>query len=146
MADLTDLTGVVPPVQLIELDDAPFSVTYTFPAKDFGAGDFTESFETPVGFRGLVRAISLFDVTEVFSTTTTQARINLGVPSGDADAYAYTGGLGALQVAASDSPVVTHGVTRIIPANSEVTFQGIAPTGGTPTGIATVAITVQYFL
>lgn len=145
MGDLTDLTGVIPPVQLVELQDVPFCVTYTFPAKDFGAGTFTESFETPPGFRGIIRSVALTDVTEAFTAVTTQAYVNLGVPSGDVDAYAYTAGLGTLAINGSDSPALTLGVTPTIEPNSEVWLQGVAPTGGTPAGIGTVSVTVLYF-
>lgn len=128
-----------------DLDDAPFTATYTFPAKDFGAGNWTEIVETPARYRGVVKAVTLYDVTEVFSTTTTEASVNVGTAS-DADEFAYTGDLGALAADASDCPALTDGATKLIAPSTSLQVQGIAPTGGTPTGIATVAVTVLYFL
>ena len=132
------------PSSRIELDDAPFVVTYTFPAKDYGAATWTEVIETPAGFRGKVRAISIYDVTEAFTDDTTEARVDVGI-SGDIDAYVTSADLGTLGIAAADSPALTEGATNIIPANNTVHVTGTAPTGGTPAGIATTAVTIQYF-
>ena len=65
----------------------PFVVTYTLPAKDYGAATFTEVIESPAGFRGKVRAISIYNVTEAFTATTTRAYCYVGI-SGDTDAFA----------------------------------------------------------
>jgi len=132
------------PSSRIEIDDAPFVVTYTFPAKDFGAATWTEVIETPPGFRGKVRAVTLYDVTEAFTDDTTEARVDVGI-SGDIDAYVTSADLGTLAIAASDCPALTDGATRIIPANNTVHVTGTAPTGGTPAGIATTAVTIMYF-
>lgn len=133
------------PTAYLEIDDAPFDVTYTFPAKDFGAGaNWTEVIETPAGFRGKVRAITLYDVTEIFNEPTTPAYVYVGI-SGDTDAYCTSASLGALAADASDSPALTAGATLIIPANNTVHVTGVAVTGTSPTGIATVAVTIMYF-
>jgi len=142
--NLTHMTGVVTPGQLRDLEDAPFDVTYIFPAKDFGAADFVEDIQTPPGFRGKVRAISLYDVTETFNAVTTPARVDIG-SGGDDNAYAISASLGLLASGAALTPALTNGVTHIIPANSQVEVAGVAPTGGVETGIATVAVTIQYF-
>jgi len=136
-------TGTTPTAYL-EIDDAPFVVTYTFPAKDFGAATWTEVIETPAGFRGKVRAISLYDCTEAFTDDTTEARVDVGI-SGDIDAYVTSADLGTLAIAAADAPALTDGATLIIPANNTVHVTGTAPTGGTPAGIATTAVTILYF-
>lgn len=143
MGDLTDLTGAIPPVQLVELDDAPFSVTYVLPLTDYGAG-FTEVIETPPGFRGIVRAISLYNVTELFTAVTTPAYCYVGI-SGDTDAFCTSASLGTLAVDAADSPALTKGATHVIQPNTTVHVTGVAPTGGTPAGIATTAVTIQFF-
>lgn len=132
------------PTAYLEIDDAPFDVTYTFPAKDFGAATWTEVIESPPGFRGKVRAVSIYDVTEAFTDDTTESRVDVGI-SGDIDAFATSADLGTLGIAASDSPALTGGATLIIPANTTVHVTGTAPTGGTPAGIATVAVTIMYF-
>lgn len=145
MGNLTDLVDAIPPLILSELEGAPFDVTYVFPAKDFGAAaNWTEVIESPPGFRGMVRAISLYDVTEVFNAPTTPAYVYVGI-SGDIDAYALSASLGTLAAAASDSPALTHGATRYIQANTTIHVTGVGITGALPTGIATVAVTIQYF-
>ncbi len=142
--NLTDLIDAIPPVHLQKLEDAPFDVTYIFPAKDFGAATWTEIIETPPGFRGKVRAITLYDVTETFNAVTTPANVQVGI-NGDTDAFAIGASLGLLASAASDSSVLTDGATHIIQPSTTVHVTGIAPTGGTETGIATTAVTIQYF-
>jgi len=145
MGNLTDLVEPIPPLILPELENAPFDVTYVFPTKDFGAeSDWTEVIESPPGFRGQVRAITLYDVTEVFNAPTTASYVYVGL-SGDTDAFCTSASLGTLAADASDSPALTHGATRYIQANATIHVTGINATGTTPTGIATVAVTIQYF-
>jgi len=142
--NLTDLVGAVHPIHLRELEDAPFDITYIFPLKDFGAATWTEVIESPPGFRGKVRAITVYDVTEIFNADTTPANVQVGI-SGDTDAFAIGASLGLLGVAASDSSALTDGATHIIEPSTTIHVTGIAPTGGTETGIATTAVTIQYF-
>ena len=145
MGNLTDLVEPIPPLILSELESAPFDVTYVFPAKDFAAGaNWTEVIESPPGFRGTVRAVTLYDVTEVFNAPTTAAYVYVGI-TGDTDAFVTSASLGALAANASDSPALTNGATRFIPANTTIHVTGVAVTGTSPTGIATVAVTIQYF-
>ena len=145
MGNLTDLVDAVVPTHLSELEDAPFDVTYVFPAKDFAAGaNWTESIESPPGFRGQVRAISLYDVTEIFNEPTTPAYVYVGI-SGDIDAYALSASLGALALNGSDSPVITFGTTRYIQSSTTIHVTGVGNTGAGLTGIATTAVTIQYF-
>lgn len=136
-------TGTTPAAR-VDIDDVPFVVTYTFPAKDFGAATWTEVIESPPGFRGKVRAVTLYDCTEAFTDDTTEARVDVGI-TGDINAFVTSADLGVLAIAASDCPALTDGATRIIPANTTVHVTGTAPTGGTPAGIATTAVTIQYF-
>ena len=145
MGNLTDLIDSIPPVHVRKLEDAPFSVTYVFPAKDFGAGsNWTEVIESPPGFRGVVRAVTMYDVTEIFNEPTTPAYVYVGL-SGDIDAFALSASLGALAADASDSPALTDGATHVIQANATIHVTGVAVTGVSPTGIATTAVTIQYF-
>ena len=133
------------PTKYLEIDDAPFDVTYVFPAKDFGAGaNWTEVIESPPGYRGVVRAVTLYDVTEVFNAPTTPAYVYVGI-SGDTDAFALSASLGTLAANASDSPALTNGATRYIPSNTTIHVTGVGVTGTSPTGIATTAVTIQYF-
>ena len=144
MPSIASISGEIRIGEYKDLYKVPFAVTYVFEAQDFGAGDWTQLIETPPGYYGFLKTIDLYNVTEIFSTTTTEAKVNVGT-AGDADAYGSSPDLGALAVDAADSPTITYGVTQIIPANSSVQVQGIAPTGGTPTGIATTAVTIIYF-
>ena len=148
MADLTDITDVIPPVQLNKLENTPFEITYVLPGVEDGGGDygagFTEVIETPAGFRGVVKAITLYNVIELFTAVTTPAYCYVGI-SGDTDAFAMSAGLGTLAVDAADCPALTKGATYIIPAGTTVHVTGVAPTGGTPAGIATTGVTIQFF-
>lgn len=142
--DLSDLTGQIPPAQLQELEDTPFYVTYTFPAIDIGAGNVANVLASPAGFRGKVRNISVYDVTEAFTATTLAAHVDVGV-SGDLDAFCVSASLGTTGIAASICPALTDGATHIIQPGTSIYVTAYAPTGGVPAGIATVAVTIQYF-
>jgi len=131
------------PTAYLEIDNAPFNITYVLPAVDYGSG-FTEVIETPAGFRGKVRAVSLYNVTEQFTAVTTPAYCYVGI-SGDTDAFCTSASLGVLDADEADNPALTDGATLIIPANTTVHVTGVAPTGGTPAGIATTAVTIQFF-
>jgi len=121
---------------------ASYSVTYVFPAKNWDT-EWTEVINTPAAKRGRVIAATLYDVTEQFVDTTTDARVDVGDGS-DVDAFAITGGFGTLAAAASLAPAITQGATEIIPVGDTVTVTGI--TAGTPgNGIATLALTIEFF-
>ena len=143
--NLSDITDQLTPGQHKDLAGAPFDVTYVLPAKDFGAGaNWTEVIESPPGFYGRVRAITMYDVTEIFNEPTTPAYVYVGI-TGDTDAFCTSASLGTLAADASDSPVLTDGATHTIPPNTTIHVTGVAVTGTTPTGIATTAVTIQYF-
>lgn len=143
MGTLVDINDQLSPGLVKDLNTVPYTETYVLGAKDFGAGDWTELVLTPSTHRGYLASVVIYEVTEVFSTTTTEATLNVGIAS-DADLYATTPDFGALQVAATLRPALTRGTTIIEPGTS-IQVQGIAPTGGSPTGIATVALTFVYF-
>lgn len=143
MGTLIDISDPVGPGLVKDLKDVPYAETYVLGAKDFGAGNWTELILTPSTHRGYLKSVVIYEVSEVFSTTTTEATLNVGIAS-DADLYATTPDFGALAVAATLRPALTRGTTVIEPGTS-IQVQGIAPTGGTPTGIATVALTIVYF-
>jgi hypothetical protein len=142
--NLTDIRDAIAPGLLQTLEEVPFDVTYVFPAKDFGNANFVEDIQTPPGFRGKVRGINLYDVTETFNADTTPARVDIGTGA-DADAFVISSSIGLLASGAALALALTDGVTVIIPENSQVEVAGVAPTGGVETGIATVAVTIQYF-
>lgn len=122
------------------------SITYNYSGIDFGAGDKAASFQGPKGMAGRLREVVLPNVTEVFNSVTTEGQIKIGTASND-DAYALVN-LGDL--AATDTFVTsqddTDGIIDAnIPADTQVEVAFIAPTGGTPTGIADVQIVVDWF-
>lgn len=124
--------------------DTAYDVTYVFPAVDFGGGsDIEEIVQAPAGFQGVVRAVSVYDVTEIFTAVTVEARVDVGVAGGTADAYAGSADFGALAAAASLSPELVIGGG--ISPGASIGVNMIATTGGVPTGIATVAVTITWF-
>lgn len=124
--------------------DIPYSVTYVFPAVDFGGGvDIEEIVQAPAGFRGVVRDVTVYNVTEIFTAVTVEARVDVGIAGSTADAYAGSADFGALAANASLSPALVIGGG--IPNGASVGVNMIATTGGVPTGIATVALTITWF-
>lgn len=122
----------------------PYDETYLFQAQDFGNGDAVEVIQGPANKTGVVRSITLFNVTEVFNEVTTPARVDTGTV---ADPNGYTAGasLGSLAVAASLAQLPSAGVLgNAIVGDTVIQLSFIAPTGGTPTGIADVQVTIQW--
>jgi len=120
--------------------------SYVFPAVDFGAGNTSHSFQGPKGKAGRLVAIHL-SASETFTNTTTQGQILVGTGA-DTDAYALMN-LGT--TAATDSVSSDDGVTDTdailsadIPADTQVEVTCVAPTGGTPAGIGTVTVLVDW--
>lgn len=149
---LTALQAIVTSQASIAASDGQgaFSVTYIFPAKDFGNGDWTEDIQAPTGFRGLVKAISIYDITEAFNGDTTEARVEVGIQGGDVDAYIIssdiTEGAGSA-VDAGFTPTLTLGAVGTIPSADNLLVTGYAPDdAGANEGIGTVAVTISYFL
>jgi len=120
-----------------------FSITYIFPDVDMGAGTKTERIEGVEGFRGTVKAIILYEVTEVWSDT--DSEIDVGINGGDTDAYINGAEIGEL-LAVGDTLAadLTAGVVGTIPVGEDLLVTMVTPTTGT-TGIATVAVTIQYY-
>jgi hypothetical protein len=136
--------------QEVEAGAGAFAVTYVFPAKDFGAGNWTEDIQGPPGLRGLVKAISAYDITEAFNGSVTESRVEVGIQGGDADAYVisddFVEGAGTA-IAAGFTPALTAGVVGTIPAAEDLIVTGYAPNdSGANEGIATIAVTISYFV
>lgn len=126
--------------------DNPISVTYNFAAVDFGAGDKTRKIKPPQGkVSGRVADIHLA-ATEVFNQVTTQAYARIGDGTDD-DKYAELP-IGALAANASLAAAKSnlYGSFNLdVDGVTELELNMIAPTGGTPSGIADVAVTVEWF-
>ena len=80
--------------------------------------------------------------------TTSTGPVHVGVQGGDADAYAISEEPTAtLSIAdGSESLSVRDGVVGTIPANEDILVTGLINVGGAITGIATVAVTIKYFV
>ena len=119
---------------------------YVFPNVDYGAGDSAQSFQGPKGKTGTLIDVHL-SATETFNSVTTDGNTQIGTAA-DPDAYAlFVQG----DLAATDSVCGTDGVTDTdwlisasIPADTQVEVTCVAPTGGTPAGIATVTVVVDW--
>lgn len=122
----------------------PLQHTYTFPAVDFGAGNSEKSFQGPKGKKGRVREIG-FAVTEAFNAVTTSAKTRLGTDA-DNDLYAEVDmGTTAVKGGINMTGQANADKGQLITADSIVEVNFVAPTGGTPTGIADVFVTVDWF-
>lgn len=129
----------------------PQTISYTFPAEDFGATNDNYVIKGPNGKAGRVREI-MARVTEVFTATTTAASVQVGTAA-DPDAYAIltfaTDAVDDVLCASAGTQSATRGVNLLeIPASAtgaEVHVDTIATTGGSPTGTADVTITIDWY-
>jgi hypothetical protein len=123
----------------------PLTISHTFTSHDFGAGNGAVSIKGPKGKRGYIEEIIAY-ATETFNAVTTPAYIRIGTGS-DADAYAEAN-LGT--TAATDTFVASQNdvdaiIDHNIPENDQIEVAFIAPTGGTPAGIANVTIVISWY-
>jgi hypothetical protein len=128
--------------------DLPTRVSYSFPVHDFGAGAGAHAIKPPKGKKqGNVVDIQLFNITETFTQTTTPGYVRLGT-AGDADKYAELNCGAAAATDAynlSDAGVVNSRIDLTEDNISQVEVTFVAPTGGTPAGIAAVCVVVDWF-
>jgi hypothetical protein len=125
--------------------DNALTVTYVLPAVDFGAGDSAHAIKPPYGYtRGRIMDVGVA-VTETFTNTTTAGYVRIGTAT-DADAYAELNmGVAAatnFYNTADDTDAI---IEADIPAATQLEVACIAPTGGTPAGIGSVHIVVNWF-
>lgn len=143
--------GKIPQRAIRHLSALPFAASIQFQAVDFGTPTASLSWNAPTALRGKVMSIDLTSVTETFTSTTLAPGIEVGIDGGDTDAYCTTNrnvndlaAATAQNFNANDGTLV-NGVVEIIPASGVQTVTPIAPTGGTPAGIANLTVTVLYF-
>ena len=136
--------------------------SYTFANVDFGASDTTEVIAAPLvgrstaygalpNARGRVKGFHVFNVTEIFAGTTTQAGVHVGDGT-DADAYFASdtslagGALNTLAVGKAQYVADSGSGVADIPASlaTDLTITFVAGTG-TPTGIADVTVEIEWF-
>lgn len=124
--------------------DEPRVVTYNYAQHDFGAGGDTKEIVGPSGMRGKIVDIHVSNCTETFTNTTTGAFVRAGV-AGDLDKFAELSA-GTLASGSAAAASRQDGVTEAVLGDDEtllVTF--VAPTGGTPAGIADVQVAVAWY-
>ena len=143
------LAKKVPQRAIRALDNLPRVVTYCFADVDFDT-DSVQEIQLPLNRRAKLLSVEVYGVTEIFTDDTTEARVDVGDGS-DADAYALTDDFGTLDVVAAlsfsdeDANLTAGPLGRVVPAGAEITVTYVAPTGGTPTGIANVALVFYLF-
>lgn len=130
--------------------DNPMTIPYQWAAHDFGAGGATLEIRGPAGKRGILKDIILFDITETFTNVTTSGYVRVGDGSdadiyGELDCLAYSAGSTASAKAATETATNAINGDQTIPADSTVTIMFGAPTGGTPAGIASVQVVIDWF-
>lgn len=118
---------------------------------DFAAGVHASSFKGPKGLKGRLVDIIVSDVTEIFNEDTTEVFLQVGT-TGDPDKYAKAG-LGV--TATTDTYRLTQDddlsdpLTGIfdadLPADTQIEILTIQNTGGTPTGIASAYVVVDWY-
>ena len=119
-----------------------FSVTYVFPALDVGAATKSEKIEGVEGYRGLVKAISIYAVTQTYSGA--DAYVDIGL-TGTLDAYINGADFGvAIAANGALTADLTAGATGTIPVGADIICTFATPDTGSD-GIATYAVTIQYF-
>ena len=129
-------------------------VRYHFGLHDFGNAGEVFSFKGPKGKKGLLRDYGVYGPTETFTAVTTAATIAVGV-SGNADAHGEELSIGTLADTAGgisarteatdpDNLRTTYIVEPDLPADTSIFVTCIAPTGGTPAGIAVPFVDVEW--
>ncbi len=142
--DIATRIAVAQELRLRAQGKGAFSVTYKFIAKDYGV-DSTEVIAPPPGLRGVIRDLNLYDVSEIFNTTAAPANVSVGI-SGAVAVYATFANFGTLAANAGEDFALTLGATAILPADTDILVTFNASDNGTPTGIASTALTINYFL
>lgn len=120
---------------------------YMFPLLDFGTAGEDYYVTGPKGRKGKLVDYGVHHCTETFTATTTAATVSVGTAS-DADAYGDELSLGTLAAdAGSKSVRTTYRAPADIeayildpglslPADTKLRLCCVAPTGGTPAGMA----------
>jgi hypothetical protein len=125
--------------------DNPSTVTFSFGAHDFGAGDGAKSFKLPKGYRGRLIDVGITNITEAFTNTTTAGFVRVGTDA-DADKYAQlnagTTGIGDTVNTVDDTDAI---IDPDLPADTQIEVALVAPTGGTPAGIGEAYVVVEIF-
>lgn len=121
----------------------PTTVTYSV-LHDFGAGDDALAIKAPRGFsRGRIRDVGVM-VTETFTADTTAGYVRLGTAA-DPDAYAELNMGTAADTDYYNTQDDTDAIISADVTSTQIEVALVAPTGGTPAGIGTVNIVIDWF-
>lgn len=133
--------------------DNPDRRTYVLSAHDFGAGAGSASVRGPKGKKGVLIDYGVQNVSETFNAVATPATIAVGDGS-DVDAFGEEFSLATVAAGSGRSVQSVYEsdgiynenviVNRHIPADTDVTLTFVAPTGGTPAGIAQPYVTIDW--
>lgn len=126
--------------------DNPLRVSYSFAAIDFGTTK-TRYIRGPAGKRGRVVDATL-SVTTLFTAVTTPAHVEVG-PSGTLTAALdwtlTTNAANSTTNASQQSGAFKTGVASYLAADTDVLITFLAPTGGSPAGVADAHIVIEWF-
>lgn len=137
--------------------DKPLTISYNFGSHDFGAGAGAHAVQRPKDAKfARIEEIHLGPITETFNQVTTPGYVRVGTAS-DADKFAElncaaaaaTDGYGtnddqdAIKAAGLRIDLDRDGDSGASLDQLEVTF--VAPTGGTPAGIAVVTVVISWY-
>lgn len=126
------------------------TLNYSYNAQDYGNGTITKKIRPPRGaVRGRVESIHAY-ASEIFNQVTTQGYTRIGVTGTLAKFAELDMGALAANATLSDSDqagvLIDDGQFDLSQeAVDELTLTLVAPTGGTPTGIADVDIAISWF-
>ena len=123
----------------------PTTVTYTFSAHDFGAGAGATAIKAPAGFEnGRIIDVGVTDITETFTAVTTPAYVTLGTVANSLQ-YAVLNLNTAAATDAFNTQDDPDAITDADVTNEQIEVSYIAPTGGTPAGIGTPYVVIDWF-
>lgn len=139
--------------------DNPNRIKYVFPVLDFGAGADTFAVSGPKGKAGRIYDYGVEHVTEAFTDTTLPAYVSVG-STDNADLYGDEIGLGTTAInagtvslrtlyTANSAEIGGGGAGTVlldptVPADTAIFLHCTSPTGGTPAGIATPFMIIDW--
>ena len=115
----------------------------TLPGVNFATGR-DGTIRLPKGKRGRLLEVTVLGTT-LFTAVTTEGKLNIGSAT-DADAYASCG-MGTLAAKACYSATNNAGdiISADLPADTDIKYATVAPTGGSPAGVGDIIITFGIY-
>jgi hypothetical protein len=122
----------------------PTTISYNLNSVDFGDGTTAHYIKGPKGKVGRIVDVHL-DVKETFNAVTTQAFFRAGTATAAAAYWEYSLGTTAAGAAFNVQNQPAADKATNVPENSQIVIACVAPTGGTPAGIANVTVVVNWW-